>query len=83
MKLKIEKGMRKMELDCVRPTKVMAYLKEKGIRIAGDAKPELMKQLNSEISLKIEEIINKLPKFTKGENKGEPKRKTIKLEDLS
>ncbi len=61
----------------------MAYLKEKGIRIAGDAKPELMKKLNALISSKIEEIIDKLPKLTKGENKGEFKRKTIKIEDLT
>jgi hypothetical protein len=61
----------------------MAYLKEKGIRISGEAKPELIKRLNNRVSSEIDKLIDSLPKFTKGENAGTPKRKTIQLEDLS
>ena len=37
---------------------------------------ELIKSLNIDV------IIEKVPKFSKGQHKGEPKRKTIKVEDL-
>ncbi|MHA1131198.1 MAG: hypothetical protein ACTSQI_17220 [Candidatus Helarchaeota archaeon] len=71
-----------MQLEYVRPTKVWAYLKEKGVRISADAKPKLLEFLNSTITSNLETVIEKLPKFTKGQNKGELKRKTIKPSDL-
>ena len=69
--------------DYIRPTKVWAYFKTKEIRVSGDAKPALIQLLNKAITAELEKVIDKLPKFSKGQNIGEPKRKTIKLEDLS
>ena len=71
-----------MSQEYVRPTKVWAYIKEKGIRVSGDAKPQIIKILNDAISAEIDAVIDKLPKYSKGENKGTLKRKTIKPEDL-
>jgi hypothetical protein len=66
----------------IRPTKVWAYFKEKGIRVSGDAKPKLIKILNDSLNVELDKVIDKLPKFSKGQKEGEPKRKTIQLEDL-
>ncbi len=71
-----------MAQEYIRPTKIMAYFKEKGIRVSGDAKVELIKKLNESIEKNINNIIDKLPKITKGDNKGELKRKTIMPDDL-
>ncbi|MHA1649341.1 MAG: hypothetical protein ACTSYB_04025 [Candidatus Helarchaeota archaeon] len=71
-----------MGLEYVRPTKVWAYFKEKGIRISADAKTKLLEILNTQITAELDKVIDKLPKYTKGQNKGELKRKTIKLDDL-
>ncbi len=71
-----------MGLEYIRPTKVWAYFKEKGIRISGDAKTKLIEVLNTAITGELEKVIDKLPKYTKGQNTGELKRKTIKMEDL-
>ena len=71
-----------MVLEAVRPTKVWAYFKEQGIRISGDAKPKIIELLNKALENELSNVIDKLPKITKGQRKGEPKRKTIKLEDL-
>ncbi len=71
-----------MSFEYVQKSKVWAYFKEKGVRVSGEAKPKIIELLNQGISIEIEKIIEKLPKFSKGQNKGEPKRKTIKLEDL-
>ena len=66
----------------VRLTKVWDSFKEKGIRIAGDTKPLIIDLLNKYIFEKIGEISDTLPKISKGPNKGNMKRKTIKPEDL-
>jgi hypothetical protein len=71
-----------MNLEYVRPTKVWAYFKEKGIRISGDAKVKLLELLNNSITSELDTVIGKLPKISRGQNKGELKRKTIKVEDL-
>ncbi len=71
-----------MGLEYVRPTKVWAYFKEKGIRISGDAKVKLLELLNNNITSELDTVIGKLPKISRGQNKGELKRKTIKVEDL-
>ncbi|MFX1294950.1 MAG: hypothetical protein ACFFD2_08885 [Promethearchaeota archaeon] len=71
-----------MSQEYVKPTKVWAYFKEKDIRISGNAKPKLIELLNNHITSEIDAIINKLPRYTQGQNKGELKRKTIKLEDI-
>ena len=71
-----------MSAEIVRPTKVWAYIKEKGIRVSADAKPKIIQMLNIEVAKEIDNIIDKLPKFSKGQKKGEIKRKTIKPEDL-
>jgi len=71
-----------VSLEYVRPTKVWAYFKEKGVRVSGEAKPKIIEILNKSISSELDSIIDKLPKFTKGGHIGEPKRKTIKVEDL-
>ncbi len=71
-----------MSQEYVRPTKVQAYFKEKGIRVSGDAKPKVIELLNNSVEAALNEVIDKLPKFSKGEHKGELKRKTIKPEDL-
>jgi len=75
-------GKKPVGADYIRPTKVWAYFKSKEIRVSGDAKPKLVQILNDAITAELEKVINKLPKFSKGQNIGEPKRKTIKLEDL-
>ncbi|MFX1295679.1 MAG: hypothetical protein ACFFD2_12610 [Promethearchaeota archaeon] len=71
-----------MQLEYVRPTKVWAYFKEKGIRISGEAKPKLLDILNNCITAELDKTIEKLPKYSKGQKVGEIKRKTIKIEDL-
>ena len=71
-----------MVIEYVRPTKVWAYFKEKGIRISGEAKPKLLELLNQVVNSELDKVIDALPKFSKGQKKGELKRKTIKAEDL-
>ena len=71
-----------MSLEGVRPTKVWAYFKEKGIRVSGEAKPKIIELLNKAVAAELDKMIDGLPKFSKGAKKGEPKRKTIKIEDL-
>lgn len=71
-----------MSIEFIRPTKMMAYLKEKEIRISAEAKPKLIKSLNNKIKLELDNIIDKLPRFSKGEKQGKLKRITIKPEDV-
>lgn len=71
-----------MSIEYVRPTKVWLFFKEKGIRISADAKLRILELLNIGITAELEKVIGKLPKFSKGQRKGEIKRKTIKVEDL-
>jgi uncharacterized spore protein YtfJ len=71
-----------MSIEYVRPTKVWQYFKEKGIRVAGEAKQKIIEKINQMIPAELDKIIDKLPKFTKGQSKGEAKRKTLKAEDI-
>ncbi|NVM27979.1 MAG: hypothetical protein HWN65_03970 [Candidatus Helarchaeota archaeon] len=66
----------------MRPTKVWAHFKEKAVRVSGDAKPKIIEMLNDAVGSELDKMIEKLPKFSKGQKKGEIKRKTIKPEDL-
>jgi len=75
-------GAKPVGQDYIRPTKVWAYFKTKEIRISGDAKQKLIQILNNAVTAELDKAIDKLPKFSKGQKEGEPKRKTIKLEDL-
>ncbi len=68
--------------DYVRPGRAWVYFREKGIRISGESKPKIVDMLNSAVVAEIDKIIEKLPKFSKGQSKGDLKRKTIKLDDL-
>ena len=69
-------------IDYVRVSKILQYFKAKEIRVASEAKAKIQKIINSEIEKIINTIIEKLPTVSKGPNKGQLKRKTIKLEDL-
>ncbi|MHA1230289.1 MAG: hypothetical protein ACTSRP_04215 [Candidatus Helarchaeota archaeon] len=69
-------------IDYVRLTRVWDSFKAKEIRVSSEAKPKIIEILNKVVDKKIKEIIDKLPKYTKGANVGALKRKTIKLEDL-
>lgn len=71
-----------MSQEYVRSTKLWAFFKEKGIRVSGEAKPKIIETVNSAIETQLEGFIDKLPRYSKGEHKGEIKRKTIKLDDL-
>lgn len=71
-----------MSHEYLQKSKVWAYFREKGVRISGEAKPKIIEILNQGVTIEIDVIIEKLPKFSKGQHKGEPKRKTIKVEDL-
>jgi len=68
--------------DYVRIKRVLDAFKEKNIRVSAEAKVKLIEIINKKIQEIIDSIINKLPKYTRGANKGELKRKTIKLIDL-
>ncbi|MBD3227862.1 MAG: hypothetical protein GF329_06710 [Candidatus Lokiarchaeota archaeon] len=69
-------------LNYVRLTKVWDTFRDMEARISGEAKPKIIDLLNKTVYEKIGEIIDTLPKKSKGPNKGELKRKTIKVEDL-
>ena len=56
--------------------------KEKGIRVSGESKRTIIDTLNKAVEDGIDKIIEKLPRLSKGQSKGELKRKTIMLEDL-
>ncbi|TFG05262.1 MAG: hypothetical protein EU536_02465 [Promethearchaeota archaeon] len=71
-----------MSIEYVQKSKIWAYFKEKGIRVSGDAKSKIIEMVNNKITEQLDGIIDTLPTYTKGEHKGEPKRKTLKLEDL-
>lgn len=69
-------------LDYVRLTKVWETFKTKEVRISSEAKPKIIDILNKHVFELIGKIADTLPKISKGPNKGNLKRKTIKIEDL-
>lgn len=52
------------------------------IRVSGDAKEKLAEYLDNAIENATIEMINKLPRKTKGEGKGQLKRITFQVEDF-
>ena len=55
---------------------------ETKIRIAGDAKEKVAEFLDLAVGAAVKEIINKLPRKSKGSSKGELKRITIQAADF-
>ncbi|MHA2011765.1 MAG: hypothetical protein ACTSWG_05335, partial [Candidatus Helarchaeota archaeon] len=68
--------------DYIRISKIVSTFREKEIRISAEAKPKIVQILNKAVYEKINEIIDTLPKWSRGAKKGNIKRKTIRLEDL-
>jgi histone H3/H4 len=68
----------------VRVSKIKELLKEgeQKIRIAGEAKEKVAEYLDKAVETAIKDIINKLPRKSKGDSKGELKRITIQAEDF-
>jgi hypothetical protein len=68
----------------VRVSKIKELLVEGDtkIRVAGEAKEKLAEYLDNAVKAAVKEIINKLPRKSKGEGKGELKRITIQAEDF-
>ncbi|UYP45772.1 hypothetical protein NEF87_002057 [Candidatus Lokiarchaeum ossiferum] len=68
----------------VRISKIKELLihNDQKIRVSGDAKEKLAEFLDKAIEKAAEEMINKLPRKTKGEGKGQLKRITFQLEDF-
>jgi hypothetical protein len=66
----------------IRMSAISKYLKGKSLRISGEAKTKLMERLTTLITTEIDKVIGKIPKLSKGDNKGTLKRKTILPEDL-
>ncbi|HMF33189.1 MAG TPA: hypothetical protein VKK79_17320 [Candidatus Lokiarchaeia archaeon] len=52
------------------------------IRISGEAKDKVMEYLDKAVEKGVVDLIDKLPKKTKGPQKGELKRITLQAEDL-
>lgn len=52
------------------------------IRISGDAKDKVMEYLDKAVEKGVLDLIDKLPKKSKGPQKGELKRITLQAEDL-
>ena len=55
---------------------------ETKIRIAGEAKEKVAEFLDKAVETAIKDLINKLPRKSKGDSKGELKRITIQLDDF-
>jgi len=58
-------------------SRVDEYFSKLGIRRAGDVKDGVIKWLDKQVEANIQQIIDVLPKKSKGKSKGELKRKTI------
>ncbi len=52
------------------------------LRISGEAKDKIMEYLDKAVEKGVKELIDKLPKKSKGPEKGELKRITLQLDDL-
>lgn len=55
---------------------------ETKIRVAGDAKDNVYEYLDKAVEAAVKELINKLPRKSKGQSKGELKRITIQRQDF-
>jgi formaldehyde-activating enzyme involved in methanogenesis len=55
---------------------------ETKIRVAGDAKDNVYEYLDKAVEAAVKELINKLPRKSKGQSKGELKRITIQKQDF-
>ncbi|WP_457919052.1 hypothetical protein [Candidatus Lokiarchaeum ossiferum] len=55
---------------------------ETKIRVAGDAKEKVNEYLDKAIEAAVKELIDKLPRKSKGSSKGELKRITIQTQDF-
>jgi hypothetical protein len=68
----------------VRISKIKELLIEEQtkIRISGEAKGAVAKYLDEAVEKAVKELIDKLPRKSKGDKKGELKRITINLEDF-
>jgi hypothetical protein len=68
----------------VRISKIKELLVEEGtkIRISGEAKVDVAKYLDGAVEKAVKELIDKLPRKSKGDKKGELKRITILPEDF-
>lgn len=68
----------------VRISKIKELLIEEGtkIRISGEAKVDVAKYLDQAVEKAVKELIDKLPRKSKGDKKGELKRITILPEDF-
>ena len=55
---------------------------ETKIRIAGDAKDDLAEYLDKAVANAAKDLIDKLPRKSKGKEKGELKRITLKADDF-
>ena len=73
------------DVKYVRISKVKDLLVEGDtkIRVAGDAKDKMAEYLDQAIEKAAKELINKLPRKSKGSEKGELKRITLQLEDFA
>ncbi len=52
------------------------------IRVAGDAKEKVNEYLDLAVGAAVKELIDKLPRKSKGSSKGELKRITIQVQDF-
>ena len=68
----------------IRVSKIKELLVEddQKIRVAGDAKALVFEFLDNAVMAACKELINKLPRKSKGSNKGELKRITIQPQDF-
>ncbi|MHA1672641.1 MAG: hypothetical protein ACTSYI_03355 [Promethearchaeota archaeon] len=76
--------MPKYDTKYVRVSKVKELFVEedKKIRIAGDAKDLVHEYLDKAVAAAAKELIDKLPRKSKGSSKGELKRITIQKDDF-
>lgn len=68
----------------IKPSKVKAEFVVEGtkIRISSEAQEAVYEYLDNAVAKAVKELIGKLPKVSKGANKGSLKRITIKKEDV-
>ncbi len=52
------------------------------IRVAGDAKEKVNEYLDKAVAAAVKDLIDKLPRKSKGSSKGELKRITIQVQDF-
>lgn len=72
------------EVKYVRVSKIRDLLSEGDtkIRISGDAKDKVNEYLDQAVENAVKDLINRLPRKSKGNSKGELKRITIQAEDF-